>query len=101
MVLGAQGEVWSAPGGLYVGPNLRVLPLHCGTPDPTHYYYPRLWIHAGSKASSPEEIQHMETFYTKRSGGSPGFPHHYPTSCLLGSVDVTDCLAAVSFLACF
>merc|ERR1719228_1315709 len=51
----------------------------------------RLWIHAGSKVPLPEEIQEVENFYVGRNEGVT-FPQHYPTSCLLGSIDVTDCL---------
>ena len=54
----------------------------------------RLWIHAGSKVPSQEEIQELEQFYRIHLGqDNISFPGHYPTSCLLGSVDVTDVLA--------
>jgi len=52
----------------------------------------RLWIHAGSKEPSPEDIAAYEQFYRGRRPGVT-FPAKYPTSCLLGSVDVTDWLA--------
>merc|ERR1740123_1844310 len=52
----------------------------------------RLWIQAGSKEPSPEDIAAYEQFYRGRRPGVT-FPAKYPTSCLLGSVDVTDWLA--------
>ena len=54
----------------------------------------RLWIHAGSKVPTQEEIQELEQFYRVHlQCDNIQFPGHYPTSCLLGSVDVTDVLA--------
>jgi len=52
----------------------------------------RLWIHAASKQPSPEDIEAAEQFYRMLRPGAT-FPSNYPTSCLLGSVDVTDWLA--------
>merc|ERR1719270_737355 len=54
----------------------------------------RLWIHAGSKVPTPQDVQDLENFYRVHTGDDNiQFPSHYPTSCLLGCVDLTDCLA--------
>ena len=54
----------------------------------------RLWIHAGSKVPTPQDITDLENFYRVHTGNDNiQFPSHYPTSCLLGCVDLTDCLA--------
>jgi len=54
----------------------------------------RLWIHAGSKVPTQTEVQELQNFYRIHTGNdSCHFPPHYPTSCLLGCVDVSDCLA--------
>jgi len=58
----------------------------------------RLWIHAASKAVSEEEVAAVEAVYRRRRGGLV-FPRHHPTSCLLGSVDVIDCLAQEEYRA--
>ena len=60
-----------------------------------------LWILAGSKDPTSEDIHHVEAFYReiikeehKRYHGkysiNPECPKKYPTSCLLGVVDVQD-----------
>lgn len=51
----------------------------------------RLWIHAGSKVPDQREIEELHQFY-RNHYGTRQFPPHYPTSCLLGCVDVTDVL---------
>nr|XP_045620438.1 activating signal cointegrator 1-like [Procambarus clarkii] len=53
----------------------------------------RLWIAAASKVPTPEEIRQLEHQYSVllQDENLP-FPHHYPTGCLLGCVDVTDIL---------
>ena len=67
-----------------------------------------LWIHAASKEPSPEEISEMEAFHTSvfrslatYSGGDPEavptLPSSYPTSCLLGCVNVVDCVSAETY----
>jgi hypothetical protein len=53
----------------------------------------RMWIHAASKVPSDEEVRQVEDFYKMRNRAPPPFPASYPTSCLLGSVDVADCLS--------
>ena len=43
---------------------------------------------------SEEDIRELEQFYRVHTGNENiTFPGHYPTSCLLGSVDMTECLA--------
>jgi hypothetical protein len=53
-------------------------------------YRGRLWIHAASHEPLQHEIATVENFY--RGRGVTRFPTYYPTSVLLGSVEVTDCL---------
>ncbi len=54
----------------------------------------RLWIHAASRTPTEDEIEQVKDFY-RAFYGDEGleFPSAFPTSCLLGSVDVEDCLA--------
>ncbi|CAG2065977.1 unnamed protein product, partial [Timema podura] len=59
----------------------------------------RLWIAAGSKPPSPQEIGDTEHVYRILKGGESRtedgdlrFPTQYPVSCLLGCVNVVDCL---------
>ena len=60
----------------------------------------RLWIHAGSKVPSEQEITELENFYRMHLDQQElQFPAHYPTSCLLGSVDMTDCMAQEEYRA--
>ncbi|XP_042235200.1 activating signal cointegrator 1-like [Homarus americanus] len=53
----------------------------------------RLWIAAAAKVPTPEEVRQLEHMYSVvlKDENLP-FPHHYPTGCLLGCVDVTDIL---------
>lgn len=54
----------------------------------------RLWIAATAKPPSEHDIAGVEGMYKALYGPeSVSFPKHYPTSCLLGCVDVVDCLA--------
>lgn len=54
----------------------------------------RLWIHAASKPPTDEEVKFLQNQHRLTSGvENYQFPPYYPTSCLLGSVDVEDCLA--------
>ncbi|XP_033116163.1 activating signal cointegrator 1-like [Anneissia japonica] len=54
----------------------------------------RLWIAATAKMPSKEEICELESFYKDLYEEIDlGFPDAYPTSCLLGCVDVVDCLS--------
>ena len=51
-----------------------------------------LWIHAASKQSSVEEISELEEGWRRRCGREVAFPLHYPTSVIVGSVQVQDVL---------
>ncbi|XP_060074241.1 activating signal cointegrator 1-like isoform X2 [Ylistrum balloti] len=54
----------------------------------------RLWIAATAKTPSPEETADMEqTYRYLLKNPRLEFPSHYPVGCLLGCVDVVDCLA--------
>eukprot|EP00998_Keelungia_sp_KM082_P006803 NODE_3033_length_951_cov_70.496359_g3013_i0.p1 GENE.NODE_3033_length_951_cov_70.496359_g3013_i0~~NODE_3033_length_951_cov_70.496359_g3013_i0.p1 ORF type:complete len:196 (+),score=46.68 NODE_3033_length_951_cov_70.496359_g3013_i0:337-924(+) len=55
----------------------------------------RLWIHAAAHQPAPHDIEMVENFYKGR--GATRFPTHYPTSVLLGSVEVTDCLTSADY----
>jgi hypothetical protein len=61
----------------------------------------RLWIHAASKPVTPDEIQQTEDFYrnvfSTDGVGVPSFPQHYPTSVLVGMVEVVEVVAATEF----
>ncbi|XP_052797264.1 activating signal cointegrator 1-like isoform X1 [Mya arenaria] len=53
----------------------------------------RLWIAATAKTPEPAEVADMEDIYRQLyDNRSLEFPSHYPTGCLLGCVDVIDCL---------
>lgn len=54
----------------------------------------RLWIAATVKSPSIEEIAIVESMYMDLyPNKNLTFPKFYPTACLLGCVDVTDCLS--------
>jgi len=62
----------------------------------------RLWIHATSTKPTDEQVQELERFYRDvhgMEGNEPAFPSCYPTSALLGTVDVTDCVKAEHVLS--
>eukprot|EP00742_Colponemidia_sp_Colp-10_P006673 GILJ01007153.1.p1 GENE.GILJ01007153.1~~GILJ01007153.1.p1 ORF type:complete len:798 (+),score=122.22 GILJ01007153.1:23-2416(+) len=64
----------------------------------------RLWIHAAAKVPEPEDISQVESFYEsyyRSVKNRPAFPVEYPTSCLLGCVDVTDCLSHEQYVKRF
>ncbi|CAF1307978.1 unnamed protein product [Adineta steineri] len=54
----------------------------------------RLWIHAAAKEPDQNVISSMQEFYQSRNTDDEeiDFPSDYPTSVLLGCVDVIDCL---------
>ncbi|XP_056428631.1 activating signal cointegrator 1 [Hyla sarda] len=52
----------------------------------------RLWIAAAAKRPSPQEISELETSYRVLLHKDVKFPKDYPTGCLLGCVEVMDCL---------
>ncbi|NWS58770.1 TRIP4 protein, partial [Chunga burmeisteri] len=57
----------------------------------------RLWIAATAKRPSPQEISELETTYRMLLRKDVEFPSDYPSGCLLGCVDVTDCLSQEQF----
>ncbi|GAB0193899.1 activating signal cointegrator 1 [Grus americana] len=57
----------------------------------------RLWIAATAKRPSPQEISELETTYRTLLWKDVEFPSDYPSGCLLGCVDVTDCLSQEQF----
>ncbi|KAL5238423.1 hypothetical protein ACI65C_005833 [Semiaphis heraclei] len=60
----------------------------------------RLWIASTAKKPSLEEIERIETFY-KHLKGDIEFPKRYPTGCLLGCVNVVDCLSQEEYISKF
>lgn len=60
----------------------------------------RLWIAAAAKLASQEEIDAVEAPY-RHIYDDADFPEHYPTSCLLGCVDMVDCLAQEDYRSKF
>ncbi|KAK2186526.1 hypothetical protein NP493_197g02014 [Ridgeia piscesae] len=53
----------------------------------------RLWIAATAQQPTPEEINNLEQTYTAMHNGALlPFPQVYPVGCLLGCVNVDDCL---------
>ncbi|XP_061855638.1 activating signal cointegrator 1 isoform X2 [Colius striatus] len=57
----------------------------------------RLWIAATAKRPSPQEISELEATYRMLLGKDVEFPGDYPPGCLLGCVDITDCLSQEQF----
>ncbi|NXS63630.1 TRIP4 protein, partial [Brachypteracias leptosomus] len=57
----------------------------------------RLWIAATARRPSPQEISELETTYRMLLRKDVEFPSDYPSGCLLGCVDVTDCLSQEQF----
>ncbi|XP_013776774.1 activating signal cointegrator 1-like [Limulus polyphemus] len=56
-------------------------------------YRGRLWIHSASKVPSHQEITETEQIYRiLECDDFIKFPEQYPTGCLLGCVDLTECL---------
>ncbi|KJE91246.1 thyroid hormone receptor interactor 4 [Capsaspora owczarzaki ATCC 30864] len=56
----------------------------------------RLWIAAAAKTPDPAEIAEVEAMYRSRDPAVV-FPTDYPTGCLLGAVDMVDCLSQDQF----
>ncbi|XP_018620872.2 activating signal cointegrator 1 isoform X1 [Scleropages formosus] len=52
----------------------------------------RLWIAAAAKKPTPQETSQVEAMYRQLYGKELQFPKEYPTGCLLGCVDLVDCL---------
>ncbi|XP_052002347.1 activating signal cointegrator 1 isoform X1 [Xyrauchen texanus] len=57
----------------------------------------RLWIAAAANKPTPQEITQVEAMYRHIYKDVPQFPTEYPTGCLLGCVNVTDCLSQEQF----
>ncbi|CAN7992698.1 unnamed protein product [Ixodes hexagonus] len=56
-------------------------------------YRGRLWIHAAAKPPTSEDISTVVGIFQKiTQGQSVRFPEQYPTGCLLGCVNLIDCL---------
>uniref|UniRef100_A0A1E1XCG3 Putative activating signal cointegrator 1-like protein n=1 Tax=Amblyomma aureolatum TaxID=187763 RepID=A0A1E1XCG3_9ACAR len=58
-------------------------------------YRGRLWIHAAGKQPTEEDINEVVDIYRKiveDTGANVRFPAQYPTGCLLGCVNLVDCL---------
>ncbi|BFZ02095.1 hypothetical protein BsWGS_05134 [Bradybaena similaris] len=55
----------------------------------------RLWIASTAKSPSPDDIREHEHMYSHLRHNDPSlnFPKDYPTGCLLGCVNVEDCLS--------
>ncbi|XP_037550365.1 activating signal cointegrator 1-like [Nematolebias whitei] len=57
----------------------------------------RLWIAAAAKKPTPQEIAEVEAMHRHIYKKEPKFPKDYPTGCLLGCVNMTDCLSQEQF----
>ncbi|KAK2869512.1 hypothetical protein Q7C36_001383 [Tachysurus vachellii] len=57
----------------------------------------RLWIAAAAKRPTPQEIAEVEATYRQICKRDLNFPKDYPTGCLLGCVNMTDCLSQEQF----
>ncbi|XP_029430277.1 activating signal cointegrator 1 isoform X4 [Rhinatrema bivittatum] len=57
----------------------------------------RLWIAAAAKRPAPQEISQLEASYRMLLPKGTEFPKDYPTGCLLGCVNVTDCTSQEQF----
>ncbi|XP_068131763.1 activating signal cointegrator 1 [Hyperolius riggenbachi] len=57
----------------------------------------RLWIAAAAKRPSQQEISELEASYRVLLHKDIDFPKDYPTGCLLGCVEMADCLSQEQF----
>ncbi|XP_077570030.1 activating signal cointegrator 1 [Stigmatopora nigra] len=57
----------------------------------------RIWIAAAAKIPTPGEIAQVEAMYSSIYKKELKFPSNYPTGCLLGCVNITDCLSQDQF----
>ncbi|XP_002718147.2 activating signal cointegrator 1 isoform X1 [Oryctolagus cuniculus] len=57
----------------------------------------RLWIAATGKKPSPQEVSELQATYRLLRGKDVEFPNDYPSGCLLGCVDLIDCLSQKEF----
>ncbi|GIZ03906.1 activating signal cointegrator 1 [Caerostris extrusa] len=51
----------------------------------------RLWIHSAGKVPTKQEIEEVKNMY-EHIHGDCNFPKTYPHGCLLGCIDLVDCL---------
>ena len=60
-----------------------------------------LWVHATSKKPAPEEIEALEKAYEEHYAmigeDRPAFPQRYPTSAVIGRVDLVDVLTLTEY----
>lgn len=57
----------------------------------------RLWIAAAAKKPTPQECAEVEAMYRHIYKKEVRFPKDYPTGCLLGCVNMSDCLSQEQF----
>lgn len=57
----------------------------------------RLWIAATGKRPSTQEVSELQATYRLLLGKDVEFPNDYPSGCLLGCVDLIDCLSQKQF----
>uniref|UniRef100_A0A8I5TYK3 Thyroid hormone receptor interactor 4 n=1 Tax=Pongo abelii TaxID=9601 RepID=A0A8I5TYK3_PONAB len=57
----------------------------------------RLWIAATAKKPSPQEVSELQATYRLLRGKDVEFPNDYPSGCLLGCVNLIDCLSQKQF----
>ncbi|XP_006831604.1 PREDICTED: activating signal cointegrator 1 [Chrysochloris asiatica] len=57
----------------------------------------RLWIAATAKKPSPQEVSELQATYCLLRGKDLEFPSDYPSGCLLGCVNLTDCMSQKQF----
>ncbi|VVC34702.1 Zinc finger, C2HC5-type,Zinc finger, RING/FYVE/PHD-type,ASCH domain,PUA-like domain [Cinara cedri] len=58
----------------------------------------RLWIASTAQKPNEEDIKRMETFYKHLKGENLEFPNRYPIGCLMGCVNVVDCLSQEEYI---
>ena len=59
----------------------------------------KLWIAAAAKKPSPEEMKQVIDQHLAQSPSGVPAPKIYPTSCVLGYVDIVDCLTLEQYRA--
>ncbi|KAG2374332.1 hypothetical protein C9374_010902 [Naegleria lovaniensis] len=57
----------------------------------------RLWIASTAEQPTDESIQELETYYKTNFNRMQGYPKHYPTSVIVGCVDVIDCVSSEEY----
>ncbi|XP_069758917.1 activating signal cointegrator 1 isoform X2 [Narcine bancroftii] len=61
----------------------------------------KLWIAAAAKRPSAQEVIAIEGTYKAMYGRDIEFPKDYPTGCLLGCVDLIDCVSQEQYIEQF